>query len=166
MISDYPAVDEVALLTAVAGALLVALTHGFAEVGHMREVAVQRPLAVPTRDQGVARGLGGVDSAVSYVDIAVEVVCLVLADDQLLNLAEARGLKEDVLVEAFKVLCKGMEVLVVAGGHIHVVDHDGVRVDGAVVTLGALVTVSACAYLVVEMAVKLVLDPDSCCPYG
>lgn len=94
-------------------------------------------------------------------EVWVLTVVVVVADNQLFELAVLAHLTPHVLVEGVEV------VLHLAGVHlalgvvgrvlVHVRHEDGLRVRGLDVLAGAAVTVSAGADLVVERAIDLVL---------
>lgn len=88
-------------------------------------------------------------------------VIIVVADDDLLELAILAHLAPEVLVEGVKVhlqlLCVKLGLGVVGGVLVEVGEQDGLRVGGLDMLARAAVTVAACTDLVVEGAVDLVL---------
>lgn len=132
-----------------------------AEIRDGRKLAVDRPGGIPARIQIVARFLGAVLVLEARVHVADQVVVVVVAHDQLLQLAVFAHLAPDVLVEGVKVVLQLRRVHAVLGVEGRVVvqvrHQDRLRVTGLHVLARAPVAVSARADLVVEGAVDFVL---------
>ena len=94
-------VAEAASHTALAA---VEPTARLAEVRHGRELAVDGARGVPARVEGVAGLLRRVFVLEARVDVADQVVVVVVADDHLLDLAVLAHLAPEVLVEGVEVV--------------------------------------------------------------
>lgn len=131
------------------------------KVRHRAQLAVDGAGGVPPAVEVVAGLLGRVLVLEAGVDVADEVVVVVVADDELLDLAVLAHLAPDVLVEGVEVVLElgGVHpVLRVEGRVLVEVGHeDCLRVGGLDVLAGAAVAVAAGADFVVEGAVDFVL---------
>lgn len=152
--------DEVAEAATHAALAAVEATTRLAEVGDGAELAVDGPGGVPPAVEVVAGLLCRLLVLEAGVDVADEVVVVVVADDELLELAVLAHLAPDVLVEGVEVvlqLRRVHAVLRVEGRVLVQVGHqDRLRVGGLDVLPAAAVAVPARADLVVEGAVDLV----------
>lgn len=155
------AMDEITESAPNAALPAVQTTARLAEVGNRREFTVDRPRSVPARVQIIAGLLSAVFVFEPRVDVADQVVVVVVADDELLELAVLAHLAPDVFVEGVEVvlqLGRVHAVLGVEGGVLVEVGHeDGLRVGGLDVFAGAAIAVAAGADLIVEGAVDFIL---------
>ena len=131
------------------------------EIRHGAQLAVDRTGGIPAAVQRIAGLLRAVLVLEARVDIADQVVVVVVADDELLHFAVLAHLAPDILVEGVEVVLqlRGREpgFVVVGGVLVEVREEDGLRVGGLHMFARAAVAVSAGADLVVEGAVDLVL---------
>lgn len=134
---------------------------GLAEVGDGTELAVNGPGGVPAAVELVAGTLGRVLVLEARVDVADQVVVVVVAHDELLELAVLAHFAPYVLVEGVKVVLqlRGVHAVLGVEGRVLVqIGHeDGLRVRRLDVLATAAVAVAAGTDLVVEGAVDLVL---------
>lgn len=131
------------------------------EIRDRAQFAVYRPRRVPPTIQLVARLLRILLVLKPRVDIPNQMVVVVVADHDLLDLAVLAHFAPEVLVEGVEV------VLQLRGGHfvpggvggvlVQVGEEDGLGVRGFDVFAGAAVAVAAGADFVVEGAVYFVL---------
>lgn len=137
----------------------VETTARLAEVGDGAELAVDGPGGVPAAIQIIAGLLRRLLVLEARIDVADQMVVVVVADDQLLELAVLAHLAPDVLVEGVKVILqlRGVHaVLGVEGGVLVQVRHqDRLAVGRLDVFSRATVAVAAGADLVVEGAIHL-----------
>lgn len=151
--------DEVAEAAADAALATVKAAAGLAEVGDGAELAVDGAGGVPARVEVVAGALGRLLVLEAGVDVADEVVVVVVADDELLDLAVLAHLAPDVLVEGVEVVLQLRRVHAVLGVEgrvlVQVRHEDRLAVRGLDVLARAPVAVAAGADLVVEGAVDL-----------
>lgn len=97
-------VDEVAKPSSDASLAGVESTASLSKVGDGAEFAVDGARGVPPAVEGVAGGLGAVLVLEAGVDVADQVVVVVVAHDHLLDLAVLAHLAPQVLVEGVKVV--------------------------------------------------------------
>lgn len=97
-------VDEVAEPTPHAALTTIESAASLAKVGHGAEFAVDGARGVPARIQRVARRLRALLVLEARVHVADQVVVVVVADDDLLDLAVFTHLAPDVLVEGVEVI--------------------------------------------------------------
>ena len=104
---------EIAEPTSHAAFAAIKPTACFAKVRHGRQLAVDGPRSVPARVERVTGLLRRVFVLEAGIDVADEVVVVVVADDDFFNLAVLAHLGPEVLVE-------GVEVVLELGG-VHLV---------------------------------------------
>ena len=153
--------NEVAEPTAHTSLATVKPAARLAEICHRAELAVNRSSRVPPAVQALARRLGRILVLEARVHISNQVVVVVVADDDLLDLAELAHLAPEVLVEGVEVVLqlrgRHARFAVVGGVLVEVGQEDGLAVGGFDVFARAAVAVAAGADFVVEGAVDLVL---------
>ena len=152
---------EVAEPAAHASLATVEPTARLAEVRHGAELAVDGASRVPAAVERVARRLRAVLVLEARVHVADQVVVVVVAHHDFLDLAELAHLAPDVLVERVEVVLqlRGVQLVfgVEGGVLVEVGQQDGLAVAGLDVLARAAVAVAAGTDLVVEGAVDLVL---------
>lgn len=152
--------DEVAEAATDAALAAVEAAAGLAEVGDGAQLAVDGAGGVPAAVEVVAGLLGRLLVLEAGVDVADEVVVVVVADDELLELAVLAHLAPDVLVEGVEVVLQLRRVHAVLGVEgrvlVQVRHQDRLRVGRLDVLPAAAVAMAAGANLVVEGAVDLV----------
>lgn len=153
--------DEVTEPATDAPLAAVQPTARLAEVRHGRQLAVDGARGVPARVEVVAGGLRRLLVLEAAVDVADEVVVVVVAHDDLLDLAVFAHLAPDVLVEGVEVVLQLARVHLALGVErrvlVQVREEDRLGVGRLDVLARAAVAVAAGADLVVEGAVDLVL---------
>lgn len=136
-------------------------TTRFSEIRHGTEFAVDGPRGVPARVECVTGFLRGVFVLEARVDVADEMIVIIITNHHLLRLAIFTHFAPKVFVESVEVvlelrrvhLCFG----IVGGVLVEVGEEDGLAVGGLDVFAGAAVAVAAGADFVVETAVYFVL---------
>ncbi len=153
--------DEVAQAAAPAVPLRELPTARLAKVGDGRELRVDGPSIIPPAIQVLHRLLRVLLVLEARIDIAHEMIVIVIAHDDLLQLAKAARLAVEVLEEGVEFVLQLHGRVLVAwlegGVGVDVGAEDGLRVAGPDVLPAAPVAVSAGPDLVVEGAVDLVL---------
>lgn len=96
--------DEVAKATSHASLAAVKAAAGFAKVGNGTQLAVDGAGGIPPAVEIVAGALGAVLVLEAGVDVANQVVVIIVAHDELLELAILAHLAPDVLVEGVEVV--------------------------------------------------------------
>ena len=109
------AVYKVAEAAADAALAAVQAAAGLAEVGDGAELAVDGARGVPAAVESVAGLLGAVLVLETGVDVADQVVVVIVAHDKLLELAVLEHLAPDVLVEGVEVVLQLLRVHAVLG---------------------------------------------------
>lgn len=131
------------------------------EIRHRAQLAVDRSRRIPPTVQIIARLLRAVLILEPRIHVADQVVVVIVADHELLELAVLAHLAPDVLVKGVEVVLelRGVHaVLGVEGGVVVQVGHqDRLRVRRLDVLARAPVAVAAGANFVVEGAVDFVL---------
>lgn len=159
LVGGVLAVDEVAEAAADAALARVEAAAGLAEVGDGGQLAVDGPRGVPARVEVVAGLLGRLLVLEAGVDVADQVVVVVVAHDELLELAVLAHLAPYVLVEGVEVVLQLRRVHAVLGVEgrvlVQVRHQDRLAVRRLDVLPGAAVAVPARPDLVVERAVDL-----------
>jgi hypothetical protein len=154
------AVDEVAEATTNATLARVKTAAGLAEVGDGAQLAVNGASGVPAVVELIAGGLGGLFVLKAGIDVANQMVIVVVANDKLLELAIFAELAPNILVEGVEVvleLRRVHAVLRVVGRVLVQVGHeDGLTVRRLDVLSRATVSVTAGTDFKVERAVDLV----------
>ena len=95
---------EVAEPASYASLSAVEPTTRFAKIRHRRQFAVDRSCSVPARVQRIARLLRRIFVLETCIDVADEVVIVVVADDDFLDLAVLAHLGPEVFVEGVEVV--------------------------------------------------------------
>ncbi len=153
--------DEVAEAATDAALAAVKPAAGLSKVGDGAQLAVDGPGGVPAAVEGVAGLLRAVLVLEAGVDVADQVVVVVVAHDELLDLAVLAHLAPDVLVEGVEVVLQLRRVHAVLGVErrvlVQVRHEDRLRVRRLDVLPAAPIAVAARANLVVKGAVDLVL---------
>lgn len=151
--------DEIAEAAAHAALAAVEAAAGLAEVGDGAQLAIDGARGVPARVEVVAGLLGRLLVLEASVDVADQVVVVVVAHDELLELAVLAQLAPHILVERVKVVLELRRVHAVlwveCGVLVQVRHQDRLAVGGLDVLARAAVTVAAGPDLVVKRAVHL-----------
>ena len=154
-------VYEIAKPTAHTALPAIEPTARFPKIRDGTQLAVHRLRGIPPAIQRVARLLRTVFVLEARVHVSDQVVVVVVADDDFLDLAVFAHLAPEVLVEGVEVVLelRGIHArfVVVGGVLVEVGEEDGLRVRGLDVFARAAVAVAACADFVVEGAVDFVL---------
>jgi len=136
-------------------------TTRFSKIRHGTEFAVDGPRGVPARVESVAGFLRRVFVFETCVDVADEMIVIIITNHHLLWFAVFTHFAPEIFVESVKVvlelgrvhLCFG----IVGGVLVEVGEEDGLAVGGLDVFAGTAVAVAAGADFVVETAIYFVL---------
>jgi len=132
----------------------------FAEIGDGRKLAVDGARGVPARVQRIASFLRAVFVFETCVDVANEMIIIVITYNHLLNLPKLAHLAPEILIESIEMVLKlariHLVLWVVRRVLVQVRQEDGLRVRRFDVFSRAAVAVPAGADLVVERAIYFV----------
>jgi len=146
--------DEIAEAASHATLAAIQPAARFAEIRDRRELAVDGPRRVPARVQRVAGFLRAVFVFESCVDVADEMIVIVVAYNHLLNLPKLAHLTPEILIESIEVVLQltGVHLVlrIVGWVLVQVGQEDGLRVGWLDVFARAAVAVAAGADFVVE----------------
>jgi hypothetical protein len=135
-------------------------TTGFAEIRNGGELAVDGPGGVPAGIERVAGFLGRIFVFEARVDVADQMIIVIITNDYLLNLPKLAHLTPEILVECVKVVlqlrCVHLVFGIVGGVLVQVGQKDGLAVRGLDMLAGTAVAVAAGADFVVEGTVDFV----------
>jgi len=155
------AMDEVAEAGADAALAGIEAAAGLADVGDGAELAVDGAASVPARVERVRRLLRAVLVLEPRVHVADQVVIVVVAHHQLLQLAVVAQLAPDVLVKGVEVVLQLRRIHLVLSVKAWVVveirEENCLRIRRFYMLPRAAVTVAARSDFVVEAAIDLVL---------
>lgn len=146
--------DEIAEPASDTSFSAVEPTAGFAEIGDGRELAVDGARGVPAGIESVAGFLGRVFVLEACVDIADEMVIIIITHNHLLNLAKLAHLAPEILVKGIEMIlqlrCVHLDLGVVGGVLVQVGKQDGLRVRGLDVLARTAVAMAAGADFIIE----------------
>jgi hypothetical protein len=152
--------DEVAESSSNTAFTRVQSTTGLAEIGDRAQFAVYRAGSVPPAVELIASLLGRFFVFKASVNVADQMIIVIVADNELLELAILAKFTPDVLVECVEVVLELRRVHSVLGVVCRVLvqvwHEDGLTVGRLDVLSRAAITVTASADFKVERAVDLV----------
>lgn len=155
----FLAMNEITETPAYAAFTAVQPAAGFPKIGHRTEFAVNRARGIPAAVERVAGGLCRVFVFEPRVHVPDQVVIVVVADDDLLDLPVLAHLAPDVLIESIEVvldLLRGQFALwVICRVLVEIRHEDGLRIGRFDVLARAPVAMAARADFVVKRAVDL-----------
>jgi len=135
-------------------------TTRFAEIRDGGEFAVDRAGGVPAAVQGIAGFLCGVFVFETCVDVADQMIIIIITNHDLLNLSKLTHLTPKVFIKSIKVILQLRSIHlvlgIVGGVLVEVGQQDGLAVGGLDVFSRAAVAVAAGTDFVVEGAVYFV----------
>lgn len=124
--------DEIAEPASNTSLSAIEPTTGLAEIGDGRELAVDGARGVPAGVEGVAGFLGRVLVFEACVDVADEMVIIIITHNYLLYLAKLAHLAPEILVKGIEMILQlrsvHLDLGVVGGVLVEVGKEDGLRV--------------------------------------